>query len=113
MKELESETYNFAIQGIGLMKSLEKEFPALTNSELSRCIAAVSIKYMNALNAEKNEGFALNVRNCHSNALKSSELLNQIGEIENNTFNQQKIELISELKVIIEKLDIVISKLIF
>jgi hypothetical protein len=113
MKELESETYNFAIQGIGLVKSLEKEFPELANNELKHSIGAVSIKYMNALNAEKNEDFALNIKSCHSNALRSSELLSQIGEIKNNTFNQQKIELKGELKVIIERLDIVISKLIF
>lgn len=113
MKELEEKTYDFAIQGIGLIKSLEKEFPELVNKDLKQSMGAVSIKLIDALNAEKNEDFAQNIRDCHSNTLKSSELLSKMDEISNDTFNKQKEELINESKVIIEKLDTVISKLIF
>ena len=113
MKELEVKTYNFAIQGIGLIKSLEKEFPELANKELKQSLGAVSIKFIDALNAEKNEDFAQNIKECHTNALKSSELLNEMDEIANDTFNKQKKALINESKVIIEKLDTIVSKLIF
>ncbi|MDA3953817.1 MAG: hypothetical protein PF485_09230 [Bacteroidales bacterium] len=113
MKELEVKTYNFAIQGIGLIKSLEKEFPELANNELKQSIGSVSIKFIDALNAEGNEDFAQNIKDCHSSALKSSILLIEMDEIKNDTFNKQKKALINESKVIIEKLDIIISKLIF
>lgn len=113
MKELEIKTYDFAVQGIGLIKSLEKEFPELVNNDLRQSIGAVSIKFIDALNAEENEDFAQNIRDCHSNALKSSELLSKMDEIKNDTFNKQKEVLINESKVIIEKLDTIISKLIF
>ena len=113
MKELEEKTYNFAIQGIGLIKSLEKEFPELANKDLKQSMGAVSIKFIDALNAEKNEDFAQNIKDCHSNAFNSYELLSNRDEIKNDTFNKQKNVLINESKVIIEKLDTVISKLIF
>lgn len=113
MKELEVKTYNFAIQGIGLIKSLEKKFPELANQELKQSMGAVSIKYIDAVNAEKNEDFAKNIKDCHVNALKSSELLNQMDEIKNDNFNKQKIALISESKVIVAKLNTIISKLIY
>lgn len=113
MKELEVKTYNFAIQGIGLVKSLEKEFPELANNDLKQSMGAVSIKFIDALNAEGNEDFAQNIKDCHSNALKSSEFLSKMDEIKNDTFNKQKEVLINESKEIIEKLDTVISKLIF
>ncbi len=113
MKELEVKTYNFAVLGIGLIKSLEKEFPELVNSDLKKSIGAVSIKFIDALNAEENEDFAKNLRECHSNAQKSVELLNALGEIANNTLNEQKLTLINESKIIIEKLNTIISKLIY
>lgn len=113
MKELEIKTYNFAVQGIGLIKSLEKEFPALVNNDLKQSIGAVSIQYIDALNSKENEDFAKNLRNCHSNALKSIELLNALGEISNSTLNDQKNTLINESKIIIDKLSKVINKLIY
>ena len=113
MKELEVKTYNFAVQGIGLIKSLEKEFPELANNELKQSMGAVSINFIDALNAQENEDFAKNMRECFSNAQKSSELLNAIGEIQNRTLDEQKMGLIKDSKIIIEKLDSIISKLIY
>lgn len=113
MKELEVKTYNFAVLGIGLIKSLEKEFPELVNSDLKKSIGAVSIKFIDALNAEENEDFAKNIRDCHSNAQKSIELLNALGKIANDTLNAQKNTLINESKIIIAKLNTIISKLIY
>jgi hypothetical protein len=113
MKELEVKTYNFAVQGIGLVKSLEKEFPELADNDLKQSMGTVSIKFIDALNAKENEDFAQNIKDCHLNALKSSEILSKMGEIKNDTFNKQKEVLINESKEIIEKLDTVISKLIF
>jgi len=113
MKELEVKTYNFTVQGIGLIKSLEKEFPTLVNSDLRQSIGAVSIQFIDALNAKENEDFAKNLRDCYSNAQKSVELLHSLGEIDNNTLNDQKNTLINDSKEIIEKLNTVINKLIY
>jgi len=113
MKDLEKQTYDFAVAGISLIKSLEKEYPELVNSELKKNIGAVSIKYIDAINAQENEDFANNLRACHSSAKKSIELFNALGEIGNINLNKQKIKLIKDSKIIIEKLDTVISKLIY
>ena len=120
MKELEVKTYNFTVQGIGLIKSLEKEFPELVNlsadrqdKELKQSIGAVSIKFMDALDAKEAEDFAKNLRECLSSANKSSELLKEMGEIKNDIFNNQRIALIDESKVIIAKLNTIVSKLIY
>lgn len=113
MKELEVKTYNFAIQGIGLIKSLEKEFPEKVNSELKKNIGNVSLKFIDALDAQENEKFAENLRECCSCAQKSGELLNAMGEILNETLNNQKNTLINDSKIIIGELDTIIKKLIY
>lgn len=113
MKELEVKTYNFAVQGIGLIKSLEKEFPALVNNELKQSMGAVSISFIDALNAQENEDFAKNIKVCYTNAKKSNELLNTLGNFENQNLNEQKVLLINDSKSIIDKLDSIISKLIY
>jgi hypothetical protein len=113
MRDLEKQTYDFAVAGISLIKSLEKEFPELVNSELKQNVGAVSIKYIDAINAQENEDFANNLRECHSSAEKSIELFSALGEIGNINLNEQKIKLINDSKIIIEKLDTVISKLIY
>jgi len=113
MQELEVKTYNFTVQGIGLIKSLEKEFPEMVNSELRQNIGNVSLKFMDALDAQENEDFAKNIRECNSSTKKSEELLSKIGTIQNETFENQKIALIIESKVICEKLNTIIEKLIY
>ncbi len=113
MQELEVKTYNFTVQGIGLIKSLEKEFPEKVNSELRQNIGNVSLKFMDALDAEKNEDFAKNIRECNSSAEKSEELLNKMCAIQNETFENQKLALINESKIIREKLNTIIEKLIY
>ncbi len=112
MRELERQTYDFAIEGISLIKSLEKTFPELVSTELKRNIGAVSTKYIDAVNAKENEDFAGNLRDCHASAKKSIELLNSL-DIKNEDFNSQKSKLINNSKLIIDKLDTIISKLIY
>jgi hypothetical protein len=113
MQELEVKTYNFTVQGIGLIKSLEKEFPEKVSSELRQNIGNVSLKFMDAQDAQENENFAKNIRECNSSAEKSEELLNELGTIQNETFENQKNALIKESKVIREQLDTIIEKLIY
>lgn len=113
MKDLEVKTYNFAVQGIGLIKSLEKDFPELVTSELKKSIGAVSISFIDTLNASENEDFSKNIKACYSNAQKAEELLNSMGKIQNIDLNQQKDLLINDSKIIINKLDSIISKLIY
>ena len=113
MQELEVKTYNFTVQGIGLIKSLEKEFPEKVNSELRQNIGNVSLKFMDALDAKENEDFAKNMRECSSCTKKSEELLSNMGTIQNETFEKQKMALINESKAIFEKLNTIIEKLIY
>ena len=113
MQELEVKTYNFTVQGIGLIKSLEKGFPEKVNSELRQNIGNVSLKFMDALDAKGNEDFAKNIRECNLSAEKSEELLKEMGTIQNETFENQKNALINESKIIREQLDTIIKKLIY
>jgi len=113
MKELEIKTYNFSVQAIGLIKSLEKEFPELVNPELKKAMGNVSIKFMDAMDADENTDFANNLRDSKENAEKSHELLTKMGSIQNELFNSQRNTLISEAKEIKEKLENIISKLIY
>lgn len=112
MKDLEVQTYNFAVDGIGLIKSLEKEYPELVSQDLKQNIGAVSLKYLDAVEAKENEDFAKNLRECHSSAKKSVDLLNTLN-LENETLNEQKNKLLKDSEIIIEKLDKIISKLIY
>jgi hypothetical protein len=113
MQELEEKTYSFTIQGIGLIKSLEKYFPEKVNSELRQNIGNVSLKFMDALDAQENKDFAKNIRECYSCTKETEELLNKMGTVQNDTFENQKIALINESKVICEKLNTIIEKLIY
>ncbi|HAF27624.1 MAG TPA: hypothetical protein DCG75_01120 [Bacteroidales bacterium] len=113
MKDLEVKTYNFAVQGIGLIKSLEKEFPELVNNDLKQSMGSVSINFIDALNAQENEDFAKNIKACYANTQKSAELLHSLGVIENKTLEEQRLLLINDSKNMIDKLDSIISKLIY
>lgn len=62
MEELEVQTYKFAVEGIGFVKSLEKEFPEIIPPELKYCMENVSMKYIDALHSKENENFAENLR---------------------------------------------------
>lgn len=113
MKELEIQTYNFSVDGIGLVKSLEKEHPDLVNSALKQTIGNVSLKFMDAVSAKENEDFANNLRSCLSETKKSVEFLRAIEGIQNKPILDQKDKMIDDSKIIIEKLENIIGKLIY
>ena len=113
MRDLEEKTYNFVIQGIGLIKSLEKEFPELLSAELKKSIGAVSTKYMDAIDSKENADFGNNLRESYTNAKKSHELLNSMGDISSQTLNEQRKKLIKEAIEIVDQLNTIIQKLIY
>ena len=113
MKELEVQTYNFAVEGIGLIKSLEKEYPDMVPDEMKQCMGKVSLKYIDALGAKENEDFANNIRDCLANAKKSAELLNALNRITDTALFRQKEKMMTDSRIIIEKLEGVVSKLIY
>jgi hypothetical protein len=113
MKDLEVQTYNFSVDGISLVKSLEKEHPELVNAELKQTIGNVSLKFMDAVSAKENEDFANNLRTCLSETKKSVEFLNAIEGIQNEQTSAHKDKMIRDSKIIIEKLENIISKLIY
>ncbi len=113
MRDLEEKTYQYTVLGIGLIKSLEKEFPELLSSELKKSIGAVSTKYMDAFDSKENADFAGKLRESHTNAKKSLELLNSMGDIPNQILNEQRKKLIKETIEIVDQLDTIIQKLIY
>lgn len=113
MKDLEEKTYQYTVQGIGLIKSFEKFSPELAKTELKQNIGKVSTKFMDALDAKENEDFAKNLRESFNSAQKSLELLNSIGKLENNDLEKEKNNLIEETKSIVNQLETIIQKLIY
>jgi adenylosuccinate synthase len=113
MKELEEKTYQYTVKGISLIKSLEKEFPELLSSELKQNIGKVSIKFMDALDANETDDFAKFLRESYSSALKSLDLLKSMDEITSQNLNEEKKILIEETKSIVDQLDSIIQKLIY
>lgn len=113
MKDLEVETYNYSVAGIGLVKSLEKKYPHLVNPELKQTIGNVSLKFMDAVSASENEDFAHNLRLCFAATKKSVELLNAMEEIQDEQIVSEKEKMVRDSKMIIEKLETIISKLIY
>jgi len=113
MNELEEKTYQYTVKGIGLVKSLEKEFPELLSSELKQNIGKVSTKFMDALDAKETEDFAKLLRESHSSAEKTLDFLNSMNEISNQNLNDEKKKLIEETKSIVDQLENIIQKLIY
>lgn len=113
MQELEVKTYNFTVDAIGLIKSLEKEHPELLNNDFKKYAGAVSLKFMDAVDSQENDHFANNLRDCLANSKKSLEILHKMQEIPNPVFENQKKTLIKDIELIIEKLDQINSKLIY
>ena len=113
MRDLEEKTYNFVVLGIGLVKSLEKEFPELLSSELKKSIGAVSTKCMDAFDSKENVDFANNLRESYTNAKRSQDLLKSMGDISNPVLNEQRKTLIKETTEIADQLNTIIQKLIY
>jgi hypothetical protein len=113
MKDLEIKTYNYTVKGIGLIKSLEKEFPELVSSDLKQNIGKVSIKFMDALDAKESEDFAKNIRESYSSSQKALELLKEMEDIKNPNLNEEKKQLIEETKLIVDQLESIVQKLIY
>jgi hypothetical protein len=113
MQELEEKTYNYTVQAIGFIKTLEKQFPHLVNEELREIAGNVSLKFMDALDSMENKDFSDNIRKSHEYAKRSFEILKSINCSENKELEKQKTQLLSESHEIIEKLNFIISRLIY
>ncbi|MCG8410316.1 MAG: hypothetical protein MI739_03420 [Bacteroidales bacterium] len=113
MKELEEKTYQYSINGVSLIKSLEKTQPELITSELKSNLGGVSTHFMNAFESKENSDFADCLRNSHVCAKNSLDLLNKMGDIANQDLNKQKEELIDQTKSIVNQLNTITQKLIY
>jgi len=113
MQELESKTYNYSVQAIGFIKSLEKELPHLVNEELRKSAGEVSLKFMDAMDSVENKDFSDNIRKSLASTKRSFEILKSMNCSENKELEKHKALLLSESHEIIEKLNIIINKLIF
>jgi hypothetical protein len=113
VQELESKTYNFSVQAIGFIKSLEKELPHLVNEELRKAAGEVSLKFMDAMESLENKDFSENIRKSYNNAKRSFDILKSMNCSENKELQKQKAELLTDLHEINENLSSIISKLIY
>lgn len=113
MEELEIKTYDFAVQAIGFAKSIEKEYPEIQIQDFKKSSGAVSIKFIEAMNAKENEDFANGLRECLTNLQKSGEYLRLMQEVENERLEKEKSALVEEYIKIEKELDSIIKKLIY
>lgn len=113
MQELETKTYNFTVQAIGFILSLEKELPHLVNEELRKTAGDVSLKFMDALESIENKDFSDNIRKSYESAKRSFEILKSMNCSENKELEKQKASLLTDLHEINEKLNFIINKLIY
>ncbi|MDK2979405.1 MAG: hypothetical protein PWP52_2119 [Bacteroidales bacterium] len=113
MQELEDKTYNFAIKGLGFIKSLDKIDPQLNTGELKQYTGAVSLKFIAAMDSKENDDFAHNLRECHNNTIKILERLKNLNEIKEKNLKTERNQLITEAEEIIKNLDKIIEKLIY
>jgi hypothetical protein len=113
MQELGDKTYNFAVKGLGFIKSLDKIEPPFNTGELKQNIGNVSLKFIAAMDSKENDDFAHNLRECHHNTIKTLERLKKLNEIKEQNLEIQRDQLITEAEEIIEHLDKIIKKLIY
>jgi len=113
MQELESKTYNYSVQANSFVISLEKEFPHLANKELKKSAEEVSLRFMDAMDSISNGDFSENIRKSCENTKRSFEILKTINCSKNKEIEKHKALLLSESHEIIERLNFIISKLIF
>ncbi|MFO7939531.1 MAG: hypothetical protein R6U66_07255 [Bacteroidales bacterium] len=115
MQELEKLTYAFAIESASLIKSLEKMEPEQFEplQQYKGHAAGVSLMFMDAMEAEANEGFANNLRSCLYHAQVAEEHLQELNTHEVAELNELKQSLIDKCKIIITKLTAITDKIIY
>lgn len=113
MEELEIKTYDFAVKAIGFAKSIEKELSEIQVNDFKQNSGAVSIKFIEAMNANENEDFANNLRECFEKLQESDKFLQAMETLKIEQLENEKAELISEAGKIKVQLDSIIKKLIY
>lgn len=113
MKELEKETYNFAVQTIGFVRSLEKADKSMDLAKLKASAAKVSTKFIDAMEADENKEFAENLRECLQHAKQAREELNKMNSSDNERLSKEFNQLKLSVRKIEEQLIEVSAKLIY
>ena len=113
MQELESLTYNFSVQSIGFYKSMEKEFPKINFIEAKNAAGQVSLKFIDAMNADGNDAFSNNLKASHAFAKKSQKLSQELKSPESEFLRKEHKKLLNLINEISQKLELVINKLIY
>lgn len=113
MQELEKETYNFAVQTIGLVRSLEKVKSNVDLTKLKASAAKVSTKFIDAMEADENKVFAENLRDCLQHAKHAHEELNKISIPDEERFVKELGQLKLSVQKIEQQLTEISAKLIY
>ncbi|HSH52616.1 MAG TPA: four helix bundle protein [Bacteroidales bacterium] len=113
MQELADKTYNFAVKGIGFIKSLDKIDAEINTNELKQCAGAVSLKFIAAMDSKENDDFANNLRECYNNIIKTLEQLKNLNNLKEKSLENQRNELITEAEEITKDLNKIIEKVIY
>ncbi len=113
MQELEKETYNFAVQTIGFVRSLEKAGSNHDLAKLKTSAAKVSTIFIEAMEANENKEFADNLRECLKHAKHAHEELNKISVSDTESPSKELDRLKSSLNRIEKQLEEISTKLIY
>ena len=113
MRDLEVKTYDYTVKAIGLVKSIEKEYPEMSISDFKKSAKDVSLKFLEAMNAKENEDFANALRVCHSQLQKSLEILQSMKSFEIEQIENERLSLIKSTEPINKELETIIKKLIY
>lgn len=113
MQELEKETYNFAVQTIGLARSLEKADSSQDLTKLKTSAAKVSTIFIEAMEADENKEFANKLRECLHYAKQAHEELTKISIYDTESLSKEFALLKASLDKIEKQLEEISTKLIY
>jgi predicted nuclease with TOPRIM domain len=113
MQELEKQAYIYSVEAIGFAKSLEKETnPGEGIEEFKKKSGKIYKLVADTHKAESNTGFADLLRETKALAPELKQKLHKI-HTEDKALQEQKKQLTSKLDDIIQRLDEILSKIIY
>ncbi|MDA3780105.1 MAG: hypothetical protein PF487_07815 [Bacteroidales bacterium] len=114
MQEVEKLAYDFSIQCIGFIKSLNKNNPNIETCELKENTGNVSLKLLNALKSKINKDFSDNLKKSYGSISKCNSLLQDIDCSKvSSSLEEERKDLIKKSATLITKLKVITEKLIY
>jgi predicted nucleic acid-binding Zn-ribbon protein len=113
MQELEKKAYIYSVEAIGFAKTLEKDKRHPEQTQLFKTLSGkIYTMVADSHKAESNKDFADTLRECKNITLQLEKLLSQL-EISDSGMKEQKKQLEKKLQEINNKLNDLLSKIIY